>query len=224
MQIIPGLLSLIASYLFGSIPSGFLLVRVLTGRDLRKEHSGRTGGTNVMRVLGFWAGLVTALFDVFKGTASVWLAAALTGNQPWFEVAAGLLAILGHNYSIFLADRINGRIRLRGGAGGSPTVGAAMGLWPPSALIIIPIGMLILFGLGYASVATMSVGFMSVLIFLFRAVFLDQPWAYAAFGVLAEGLLILALLPNIRRILQGTERVVGWRAKARSKAAEDEAG
>jgi glycerol-3-phosphate acyltransferase PlsY len=218
------MLSLIAAYLFGSIPAGFLLVRVFSGRDLRNEHSGRTGGTNVMRVLGFWAGFATALFDVLKGAVSVWLAGALTGNQPWMQVAAGLLAILGHNYSIFLAARVEGKIRLRGGAGGSPTVGAAMGLWAPSALIIIPIGMLILFGLGYASVATMSVGFISAVIFLFRAVFLDQPWAYVAFGILAEGILILALLPNIRRILQGTERVVGLRAKARARPAEDEAG
>jgi acyl phosphate:glycerol-3-phosphate acyltransferase len=108
---------LLISYLIGSIPFGLLIVRLKTGRDIRHVESGRTGGTNVMRAAGFWAGLATAVLDILKSFGCVYLARfALPGNY-WLEVLAPVMAILGHNYSIFLAERDqNGRLQLRGGA------------------------------------------------------------------------------------------------------------
>ena len=203
---------ILAAYILGSIPFGLLIVKWRTGKDLRVVESGRTGGTNAMRAAGFSAGLLTAILDVLKGAAAVWLARSI-GANVWVLSLAPIAAILGHNYSIFLIDRKDGRIRLHGGAGGAPAVGGALGLWPPSFLIIIPLGVLIWFGIGYASLTTMSVALIAIVIFVVRAVMGLSPWQYVVFGVLAELLLMWALLPNIKRLLSGNERMHGWRAK-----------
>ena len=215
MQAFGAAASLAAAYVLGSTPVGLLVVRVMTGEDVRRLHSGRTGGTNVARAAGFWAGLATGVGDILKGAGAVWLARLLAGGQPWLEAAAGVLAILGHNYSIFLMERRDGKLRLHGGAGGAPTMGVALGLWAPSALIIIPISMLVLFGIGYASLATLSIGLLAVGTFAWRAAAGLGPWEYLGFAFAAEGLLAWALRPNIRRLFEGKERLVGWRARRR---------
>lgn len=211
------LLSLVTSYLLGSIPMGFIAVRLLKGKDLRKEHSGRTGGTNAMRVGGLWVGVATAIFDFLKATGAVWLAKVLTNEEPWVVAAAGLLSVIGHNYSIFLVDRRDGQIKFRGGAGGASTAGASTGIWAPSGLIILPIGLLLLFGVGYASLATMGTGLIASIIFLVRALNGSGPWAYFVFGIIVEVVLILGLKPNIQRLLQGKERLIGWRARIKRR-------
>jgi acyl phosphate:glycerol-3-phosphate acyltransferase len=218
MPLILGLLTIILSYLLGSVPFGLLVVKLATGKDIRHIESGRTGGTNAMRAAGFFAGAATAVLDFLKGFCAVWLARWLVPDdvswRVWIEVLAPLCAILGHNYSIFLAERTSeGKLRLRGGAGGAPAVGGAAGLWLFSAFIIVPTMMLILFGIGYASVATMSVGVMSIVIFTIRYFYGDSPWEYIMYGVAAEALLVIALQQNIKRLMNGTERLVGWRAK-----------
>jgi len=218
MQWLVAIALLLVSYLLGSIPMGLLMVKLSTGKDIRTVESGRTGGTNAMRAAGFWVGLGTAILDVLKAAASVWLARWLLPGRVWVEVLAPIMAIIGHNYSIFLIERKeDGTLRLRGGAGGAPTVGGALGLWPPSLLIIVPVGALILYFVGYASVTTMSVALLAVIIFAVRAWLGASPWAYVLYGIMAEFLLIWALRPNIRRLLQGNERLVGYRAR-RKKA------
>lgn len=219
MQILLAVGLLLISYIVGSIPFGLVIVRLSTGKDIRKVESGRTGGTNAMRAAGFWAGLGTALLDMLKATAMVWVARALfpmdaSPGNVWAHILAPLAVILGHNYSIFLLKREeNGSLKLRGGAGGAPCVGGSVGLWAPSFLIIVPLAALILFGIGYASVATMSVALLSSLLFAIMAIAGFSPWQYALYGIFAEILLVLTLLPNIRRLIAGRERLVGWRAQ-----------
>ena len=204
----------VASYLFGSIPSGVVIVKLVAGKDIRQVESGRTGGTNAFRAAGIWAGVGTALLDGLKGAVAVWLAKALLPGDGWVHVFAGLAAILGHNYSIFILERDEqGRLRLRGGAGGAPTVGTALALWPVSVLIIIPLGVLVFYFIGYASVTTMSVPLFAALIFAYRAWNGSSPWEYVWFGILAEMILIWALRPNINRLSNGTERILGFRAR-----------
>jgi glycerol-3-phosphate acyltransferase PlsY len=220
MDFFLGLIAVLLSYLLGSVPFGLLIVWLSTGKDIRKVESGRTGGTNAMRAAGFLAGAGTAVMDFMKGMAAVWLARWLVPADStwlvWFEVFAPLAAILGHNYSIFLAERNEkGQLRLRGGAGGATAVGGAAGLWWPSMFIIVPVGLLVLFGVGYASVATMSIAVVATIIFILLALSGASPWAYVLYGILAEVLLVIALRPNIIRLLNGTERLVGWRARHR---------
>ncbi len=209
---------LVISYLIGSIPFGLLVVRVINGKDIRSIASGRIGGTNAMRAAGAGAGVLTGLLDGLKGACSVWMARGLQPGNHWIEVAAALMAILGHNFSIYLLEKSDGnRPRLRGGAGGATLAGGAFGLWPPSLLIILPLGAAVWYGIGYASLTTISAGLLATAIFAFRAISIGSPWEYVAYGVLAELFVLWALRPNLARLRNGTERLQGWRAKLRTK-------
>ncbi len=223
MQILINVGVVVLAYVFGSIPFGLLIVKLKTGKDIRTVESGRTGGTNALRAAGFWAGLLTALMDILKGAAAVWVAQWVDPQNTLVHVLAPIAAILGHNYSIFLAERDrNGRfIRLRGGAGGAPSVGGAVGLWPLSVLIIIPLGALVFFTFGYASVTTMSVALFATIIFAVRAWLGQGPWSYVLYGIAAELLLIWALRPNIKKLFQGTERVVSVSLHGKLKAKKE---
>jgi acyl phosphate:glycerol-3-phosphate acyltransferase len=204
---------ILASYLLGSIPVGLIVVWLINGKDIRRIASGRTGGTNAMRAAGTVAGIATAVFDGLKGASAVWLARALMPGNSWIAALAPMMAILGHNFSIFLLERgHDDRPRLRGGAGGAPCVGGAFALWPPSILIILPVGAAIWYGLGFASITTISIGLMATGIFAFRAITGASPWEYVGYGVAAELAMLWALRPNLVRLWKGTERLNGWRA------------
>lgn len=215
MQIFQGIAAILLSYLIGSIPFGLLIVKARTGKDVRQIESGRTGGTNAMRAAGFWAGFFTALLDILKAASTVWIVRAL-GLGVWVQVFAPLAAILGHNYSIFLAERKDGKFRLGGGAGGAASVGGALGLWAPSILIVFPVGFFIFFAVGYASITTMSVALIAMVIFVVRAIMGSSPWQYILYGLFAELLLVWALRPNIKRLMEGNERLHGWRSKKKT--------
>lgn len=209
-------LSLLA-YLAGSIPFGLILVRIVTGKDLREIESGRTGGTNSMRAAGFSIGFATSMLDIFKSASMVWLARYLSPDGYWVHVITGLFTVIGHNYSIFLIQKgTSGNWEIGGGAGGTPAVGAIIGLWWPSIFILIPAGYLIVMVIGYASLATMIMPLIGSLIYLIRFLVDNQPWEYIFSGLLFEILILWALRPNIKRLLAGTERLVGFRAKRRS--------
>jgi acyl phosphate:glycerol-3-phosphate acyltransferase len=208
---------LLAAYIFGSIPFGLIVVKLMTGKDIRAIASGRTGGTNAMRAAGPWAGVLTAILDILKASTTVWLAQVVTSNV-WIHALSPIAAILGHNYSIFLMERgPEGRVRLRGGAGGAAAGGGAFGLWPPAAFILVPFGLLVWYGTGYASVTTLSIGLITIIIFGVRAALGLGPWEYIIYGVLAEILMIWALRPNIRRLMDGTERRHGLPAKLQQR-------
>jgi len=208
---------ILLSYVIGSVPFGWLIVKLKTGKDIRAVESGRTGGTNALRAAGLGAGLLTTFMDILKGAVAVWIARAIYPEAHLLHVLAPIAAIIGHNYSIFVPERnAQGRIvRLKGGAGGSPAVGGAFGLWGPSILIILPLGAVIFFTLGIASITTMSVAFSSIIIFAIRAWLGYGPWVDVLYGVLAEILLLWALRPNIKKLFSGQERIVrqslyGW--------------
>lgn len=202
------------AYIAGSIPFGFLLVKIFTGQDIREIESGRTGGTNSMRAAGFLIGLATSILDIIKSAGMVWLAKHLYSGEFWLHVFTGLFVVIGHNYSIFLIRKESpGKLKIGGGAGGTPAVGAMVGLWWPNILFLLPTGYFIVMVIGYASLATMSLPLIGSLIFLIRFLAYDQPWQYILSGLLSEVFIIWALRPNIKRLLAGTERVVGFRAK-----------
>lgn len=211
---------LVVSYLIGAIPFGFIIVKLKSGKDIRNVHSGRTGGTNAMRAAGFWALLLTGIPDIAKGVATVLLAKSIIEDpNSLFIALAPIMAILGHNYSIFLIQRTpEGKLRLPGGAGGATCLGGAAGLWYPSGIIIFILGILIYFFVGYASVTTLSVGFLTIIIFSIRGYLGLSPWTYALYGLIAELLLYWTLKPNIKRLMEGTERLHGYRAKKKELA------
>jgi glycerol-3-phosphate acyltransferase PlsY len=222
VQVLSGVGVIILAYFIGSIPFGLIVVKLTTGKDIRSVESGRTGGTNAMRAAGPVAGLVTGIFDLLKGSSAVWLVHWLVpGYHAWAEILAPVTAILGHNYSIYLTERDEkGRLRLRGGAGGAPCLGGSIGLWAPSAMFILPIGLAIWFFGGYASLTTLSIALTSAIIFFIRNWVVGPPvapWEYALYGIISMFVLAWALRPNIKRLIQGNERLVGVRAWLKAK-------
>lgn len=206
--------SLPLAYLIGSIPSGLLVVKFVTGKDVREIESGRTGGTNVMRAAGPLAGLLTTLLDILKGVGAVWVGQSLFSSPDWIVAMNGLLAILGHNYSAFLVERnVDGKLHFRGGAGGATTLGVAIGLWVNSWLVILPIAGLVYILGGYASLTTISIALSTMGIFTMKAITGVTPWAYAIFGAASVGTVLIALKPNIQRLKEGTERHVNLLAR-----------
>lgn len=125
-----GLLALIAAYLLGSVPFGYLLVRVKTGRDVRSMGSGNIGATNVLRTTGRLLGVVTLLLDIGKGFLAVWVAGRLTGGSAAWMSAAALAVIAGHAFPVFL--------KFRGGKAVASFVGAFLCLAPgPLAAVLV---------------------------------------------------------------------------------------
>src|SRR5262250_384192 len=114
------------AYLLGSIPFGLILAKLFGGTDVRKSGSGNIGATNVARVVGPAAGVLTLLLDAAKGWLSIWLATRAAQNNASIIVLAGLLAMLGHCFPIWL--------RLRGGKGVATAAGVFLALSPAATL------------------------------------------------------------------------------------------
>ncbi|HUQ91768.1 MAG TPA: glycerol-3-phosphate 1-O-acyltransferase PlsY [Bryobacteraceae bacterium] len=116
------LLAVVAAYLIGGIPFGYLLVRLKTGGDVRASGSGNIGATNVLRTAGRVLGLATLLLDIAKGYFAVWLTASLTDLSPLWTSLAAVAVILGHAFPVFL--------KFQGGKAVASFVGAFLYLCP----------------------------------------------------------------------------------------------
>jgi acyl phosphate:glycerol-3-phosphate acyltransferase len=196
MQVVLVIAATVVGYILGSFPSGYLISK-LWGVDILRHHSGRTGGTNVFRVLGLLPALLTGALDVGKGALAVWAAGQISG-LPAAGVLAGAAAILGHNYSFAL--------RFRGGAGVGTSLGALSAIYWPAGLALIILLIVIIAITRYASVGSLTV--LTVMPFLLLALWLGGILAsiYILYGVLAWIIIVNAHRPNIQRLRQGTER------------------
>ena len=108
-------------YLLGAVPTGVLVCQVLRGEDVRQHGSSHTGGLNVSRLAGLWAGVLTGVVDTLLAVAAVAGTTLFTDN-PWAATVAGVMAVVGHNWSVF--------IRFCGGIGLSSLVGALLAVSP----------------------------------------------------------------------------------------------
>lgn len=208
-------LSALIGYLFGAIPVGFLLVKATKGVDLRTVGSGRTGGTNSFRAGGVLVGVLTSIFDVLKAACGVWLVRALFADQlsiawvPWAEVTSGIMSVIGHNWSVFL--------NWKGGAGTAPNVGWAGAEWFPIVPLAIVVVLGVLLTIGIASIASLAMSAAIPIAFLVLYLAGVEPYdstlAYIIGGIVAAAIISWSLRPNIKRLIQGKERIVGPRAK-----------
>ena len=181
-----------AGYLAGSIPSGYWIVRVFKGADIRTVGSGNIGGTNVWRVYGRWYGLPVVLLDTAKGFAPA-LVATLVDNHL-AGVLAGGAAMLGHWRPLFMGFRRGGKIvATTGGSflGVAPVVGGiGAGVWLLTFLLF-----------RYASLASIVAG----LALPALAALLGYPWPVIAFAGAAAAAIVVLHRANVRRLLAGTE-------------------
>jgi len=181
------------AYLLGSMPTGIFWGWIARRIDVRKHGSGRTGGTNVWRSVGFLPALLTAITDGLKGAAAIWLARSM-GLSLAAIALAGVLVIVGHNYSLFL--------NFRGGAGTATTVGLAAALWAPFLPILSAAGIVIGVLVGHASVASIVMAILLPLIFVVRG----EMFNAALLGIPVMLLTLWALRPNIQRLRDRAER------------------
>src|SRR5262245_2432431 len=197
----------VAGYLLGSIPSGYLLGRWLAGVDLRQYGSGSTGATNTMRVLGARGFALTFLADAAKAAAASLLARALLGDAlgpATAECLAAIAAIVGHNWSVFIG--------FAGGRGVACSVGAMLLLYWPGALVGLIAAAILIYLTRYVSlgsIAGTAIGLLATLVAMAEGL---RPPALALFAAATAVLVIAQHRGNIARLLAGTERKIGQRA------------
>ena len=186
------LAAILVSYLIGAIPTGLIVVRVLTGEDIRRHGSGNIGTVNVLRVAGAGTAIVVLAVDILKGLIPVLLAERM-GASTWTVALAGLAAIAGHNWSIFL--------KFQGGKGIATSFGVLAGLSWPAAAVAAVVWIVAVAVTRYSSLGSL-LAVVSVPITLWR---LQQPEAYVYFGVIAALFAIYRHRANIQRLVAGTE-------------------
>lgn len=201
MEILRYVIMIALGYLMGSLPVGYLVVKLKKGTDVRQHGSGRTGGTNVWRAAGLGPAILTAAGDFLKGMSAVLIARAVLGSSVG-EVLVGVAAVAGHNWSVFLG--------WRGGAGTATNLGVISALSLPVALALSAAGLLVIVISRYASVASLAVAILAPTIFLALALFAHRPLPHALYGLLAGAIVVLALRHNIVRLLAGTERRLSY--------------
>jgi glycerol-3-phosphate acyltransferase PlsY len=211
MRLVAAAVAVVLGYLVGCVPIGILVAR-LRGVDPRHYGSGRTGGTNVWRATGSVPMAVAAsLGDVVKGAVPVFVLRALFPGVPLAAALAGVAAVAGHNWSVY--------IRFGGGAGTTPNFGALFALSPPAFVVAFAAGAGVFAARRMASLASLAVSWTALAALLILAAtdldlnpFVARPSAIAqvVYGVGQAVLITYALLPNIRRLLGGEERTVEY--------------
>ena len=181
----------LTSYLLGSIPFGYILVRISEGADIRKTGSGNIGATNVYRK-SRWAGVATLLLDAGKGYIAVFIAAWIGGDGAWTGIAA-MCAIVGHVFTVWL--------RFRGGKGVATGCGAFLAFAPAAIAMVFVVFVLTLVLTRYISAASIA----ATALFPLCAWFYGCPPAIVAWSAPGCVLIIAKHHQNIRRIITRTE-------------------
>jgi glycerol-3-phosphate acyltransferase PlsY len=201
MSIVKLLLTLILSYLLGSIATAVWVGKIFHKIDIREHGSGNAGATNVIRVLGWKTGVPVLLLDIFKG----WTAAMLpvffnlagegTALMTNYQIAAGLAVVIGHIYPVFAG--------FRGGKGVATITGVLLAIHPLLTISCFGVFLCVLLISGYVSLSSMIAG-IAFPVFLF--LFFDTPSVFfKVFSVAVAIALIFTHRKNISRLLAGEE-------------------
>ena len=190
---------ILISYLIGSIPTGYIVVKIFTGQDIRTIGSGSTGATNVKRVMGKNWFFAVMILDAIKGALPVVLAAILgTAFKEYglLPVLASIFVIIGHSKSVFL--------KFTGGKSVASGVGTLLALNWHAGLTIAAIWGLVTWGSRYVSVGSIvALACAPVIMWV-----LNAPLAYVAYALIAAIYVIYLHRENIKRLIAGTENKV----------------
>ena len=192
--------ALVAGYLVGGIPFGIIIPRLIGGPDPRTIGSGRTGGANVSRAVGFRWAAVSGMLDLAKASAVVLLIVAI-GGGPVPQVVAALAAIVGHSRSPFIG--------FHGGRGIAPAAGGAVILAPIILVAILPVFVLMILLTRISSIGSLSASLIGGIVMIVVAAVTPLPPIYFVYGVGVPGLIWLFHWDNIGRLLHGQERKIG---------------
>jgi acyl phosphate:glycerol-3-phosphate acyltransferase len=199
----PALL-LIAAYLIGGIPFGYLIVRIKTGTDVRTMGSGNIGATNVLRTSGRAVGILTLLLDIAKGFFAVWLMDRYTAASPLWDSAAALAVMAGHAYPIFL--------KFKGGKAVASFVGAFLFLAPLALLAVVVVLIIVVAVTRYISLGSiLAAGTFPLAVWLI----LHPPWPVLAAAGISGAFIVIRHKANIDRIRAGTEHRFTFKGRAK---------
>lgn len=188
----------VLGYFLGSIPFGYLLVRAKGGGDIRQIGSGNIGATNVARTSGWSVGIATLVLDVAKGALAVWIAGHFSGGSIRIMVFAGLAAIVGHVFPVWL--------QFQGGKGVATALGVFLAICWPAAAAAIALFLLVAFFYRYVSLASISAAAaLPLFIYILYAPRHAPPTAVSVCTLLAAVIVIAKHRDNIERLMAGTE-------------------
>jgi glycerol-3-phosphate acyltransferase PlsY len=195
-----GALAVVAAYLIGGIPFGLIIVRLMTGQDVRAAGSGNIGATNVLRTAGRLAGVLTLILDAAKAWFAVWLAWWLTGGNIAWMSAAAFAVLAGHAFPAWL--------RFKGGKAVASFVGAYLFLAPlPLAAVLILFVFVVAWSRHLSLGSIIAAGFFPLACWII----LHPEWPVIVSALASAFLIIYRHADNIRRIREGKERVFRFR-------------
>ncbi|MBN2394635.1 MAG: glycerol-3-phosphate acyltransferase [Anaerolineae bacterium] len=181
-------------YLLGAIPTGVIVARVVSGVDVRRHGSGHTGGTNVARVAGRWAGLLTAVCDVLLGFFAVWSVSRVS-DDLWAAAAAGVMVIVGHDWSVFIG--FDGGIGLADLAGATLAFDWLRALGSGGTFIVL---WLVLTKVLHFHRARATI--FGMLVFALLLWLLGMPSPGLALGAVGAAIVIVKTLPDWNRVYE----------------------
>lgn len=202
------IIAFLMAYLLGSIPFGYLIVKITSGKDVRTSGSGATGATNVMRTAGKKAGLMTFVLDIAKGFAAVIAARLIVGagmwETNWVVAGAAFATIVGHVFPVWLG--------FRAGKGVATGVGVFLGIAPLAVACAFAVFALILKATRYVSLGSIVASVLMLPLILFwNGLIFPSPYLremLTAVGAVVA-LIVLKHTDNIKRLMAGTENKFG---------------
>jgi len=193
----------LVGYLLGAIPTGMIVARIYGNVDLTSQGSGHTGATNVLRTMGKGAAVVAFAGDFLKGLLAVLVIRYTVANgSAWPELIAAIAAVLGHSYSVFIG--------FKGGRGVVTGFGATIVAAPLLMVLAFALGVCLVLLTRYVSLGSVVGAILGGLFMCAFAVWTGDP-AWAVWGVLVSGFIVIAHRDNIERLMAGTERKLGER-------------
>lgn len=203
----------LAAYFCGSIPFGLILGKLFGATDVRKTGSGNIGATNVARSVGLSAGILTLLLDAAKGAIPVWLARHYFPEHAGFQILAGLAALFGHCFPLWL--------KFRGGKGVATAAGVFLVLCWPAAVGALCVFALVVGFWRYVSLASVSAATATpLLIYFLWAPHFAPPLSVTAGSLAAALLIVYKHDANLQRLVEGTEPKFSLSKKLEKKETE----
>jgi glycerol-3-phosphate acyltransferase PlsY len=186
-------LSIIIGYIFGSIPSGLVLVKMVCGIDIREYGSKNIGTTNVFRTVGGRMASIVLIADVVKGILAVLLVRYLFESSLHLELLTAIASLLGHNYSVFLG--------FKGGRGVATGLGLILLFMPDVCIFSFTVWLVIVFVTRYVSLGSIVGAFITPIVAYYRG----YPIELVLFALAACVFVIVRHYENMKRLIAGTE-------------------
>jgi glycerol-3-phosphate acyltransferase PlsY len=185
-----GIIAVVIAYFLGSVPSAYIVTRLLTGKDIRRLGGGNSGAHNVFLNVGRGAGILVGVLDVVKGAAAVVIAFWVLDAPDMFVLAAGLAVVVGHIWSVFL--------KFTGGNGLAATIGVLLVLMTKEVLVALAVALVLVV---ITRNVILSTNISLLIIVPLSALLMHRPWLFVVFPLVISVELIIHFLPTARAAL-----------------------